>query len=332
MKKMFLVSGFIISVLSGILMFNAGCNNEENNPITLTLPILATDAVSDITASTATCGGNIASDGGDTISARGVCWSTLQTPTLSDSITKDSIGTGRFTSHLTKLIPNTPYYVRAYATNSVGTAYGETKTFNTLQLTEVDIDGHVYKTVTIGKQTWFAQNLRVTRYRNGNPITKVTAAGEWSTSAEGAFTWYENDSAAYETLHGKLYNWYAVGDPRALCPTGWHVPTDADWSELTDHLGGESIAGGKLKDTTTTLWQSPNEGANNETGFTALPGGERMDDGSFQRINQFGYLWSSSLIPSLNVAFYRDMAYNNGSVKKDYYKREFGLSVRCIRD
>jgi uncharacterized protein (TIGR02145 family) len=330
MKKINLTSQIIGTVVLGVYLSVSGCKEDNNNGPIPTLPVLTTSVVSDITGQTASCGGNITSDGGDTVSARGVCWSSGQTPTTSDSFTTDSSGTGSFTSQLAGLVQNTPYFVRAYATNSAGTAYGDEKTFTTQQVTEIDIDGNIYKTVTIGAQTWFAENLKVTRYRNGNQILKVTDNMEWSNQPYGAYCWYDNDSATYEDIFGKLYNWNAVNDSRGLCPTGWHVPSDAEWSSLTTFLGGEGVAGGKLKDTTTTFWQSPNLGATNESGFTSLPGGERMADGTFQRVNYFGYWWSSSMITT--VAYRRSAAYNDSKVGRNYTTKETGLSVRCLRD
>ena len=155
-----------------------------------------------------------------------------------------------------------------------------------------DYDGNTYKTVKIGKQIWMAENLNVSHYRNGDIIPEVKNPDEWSKLTTGAWCYYENDSENGKT-YGKLYNWFAVNDPRGLAPEGWHIPTDAEWTHLTEYLGGKEIektyqgiyyweiadVGGKLK--ATTLWKSPNEGATNSSGFTAFPGGYRYDDGDF---------------------------------------------------
>lgn len=143
----------------------------------------------------------------------------------------------------------------------------------------VDAGGNVYTTVIIGNQEWFTENLRTTKYNNGTPIPNITSNSEWGNLTTGAYAWYDNDEATYKYAQGALYNWYAV-ETGNLCAAGWHVPTDAEWTTLTDYLGGASVAGGKLKATGTIeaetgLWHDPNTGATNETGFTALPGGGR---------------------------------------------------------
>lgn len=125
-----------------------------------------------------------------------------------------------------------------------------------------------------------AQNLRTTKYKNGDAVPNVSNNFDWSNLGSGAYCWYTN-SNGFEQPYGKLYNWYAVIDSRGLCPTGWHVPSDAEWTTLTDYLGGTSIAGGKMKETSTTHWISPDSGATNESGFTGLPGGNRNSDGTF---------------------------------------------------
>ncbi len=185
-----------------------------------------------------------------------------------------------------------------------------------------------YKWTKIGTQTWMAENLKVTKYNDGIAIPNVTDATAWSELTTGALCDYENTPSNSET-YGKLYNWYAVNTGK-LCPTGWHLPSDAEWTELTDYLGGTSDAGGKLKETGTTHWNSPNISATNETGFTALPGGYRNNDGSFY-IGSRGYWWSATKLGA-NDAWYRRMFYNASSVDRYYDDKELGFSVRCVRD
>ena len=194
-----------------------------------------------------------------------------------------------------------------------------------------DQDGNVYKTVTIGTQTWMAENLRTTTYNDGTAIPNVTDDDEWGSSTTGAYCNYNNNTSE-DTIatYGRLYNWYAVNTGK-LAPTGWHVPTDAEWKELTDYLGGEDVAGGKLKETGTTHWYIPNEGATNETGFTALPGGYRYLDGSFYFIGRYGYWWSATEYNTDN-AWYRTMYYLPSNVGRYYPSKELGFSVRCVRD
>ncbi len=206
--------------------------------------------------------------------------------------------------------------------------FNPTVTYGTM----TDQDGNVYKTVTIGTQTWMAENLRTTKYNDGTPIPLVTDPEAWVNLTTGAYCNYGNTSNT-ETIatFGRLYNWYAVNTGK-LAPKGWHVPTDAEWTELTDYLGGESMAGDKLKETGTTHWNSPNTGATNETGFTALPGGCRDLDGSFYVIGGSGYWWSATVNYASN-AWYRSMHYNSSYVDSYFtYSKEDGSSVRCVRD
>src|SRR5574344_280575 len=192
-----------------------------------------------------------------------------------------------------------------------------------------DIDGNTYKTVTIGTQTWMAENLKVTKYNDGIAIPNVTDNTAWSELTTGALCDYGNTTSNSET-YGKLYNWHAVNTGK-LCPTGWHVPSDAEWTELTDYLGGTSVVDGKLKETGTTHWASLNTGATNETGFTALPGGYRTYDGTFGNIGYYGYWWSATETNAYD-AWYRYMDYGNSGVDRGTNYEEMGFSVRCVRN
>lgn len=199
--------------------------------------------------------------------------------------------------------------------------------------TMTDQDGNVYKTVTIGTQTWMAENLRTTKYNDGTAIPLVTDRTAWANLSTGAFCNYNNtvNTDTIDTF-GRLYNWYAV-QTRKLAPSGWHVPTDAEWTQLTDYLGGESVAGGKLKETGTTHWISPNIGAFNETGFTALPGGIRSTNGYFNHIGNEGYWWTaSSKVSNWKYAWLRKMEYEFSDVSRAVIYKEWGFSVRCVKD
>ena len=197
--------------------------------------------------------------------------------------------------------------------------------------TVTDIDGNVYDTVHIGSQIWLKENLKVTHYRNGDPIPNVTNNTTWGNLTTGAYCDY-NNTPSISATYGKLYNWYTVNDSRNLCPIAWHVPTDAEWTTLTSYLGGENVAGGKLKETDTTHWNPPNTGATNETGFTALPAGSRNYIGGFQGIGIFGYWWSSTEEISSVSAWERSMLFNDIAVNRNDYVIESGFSVRCIMD
>ena len=298
----------------------------------LSLPTVTTNAASAITSSSATGGGNVTSDGGATVTARGVCWSTSSTPTISNSKTTDGTGIGAFTSLITGLSATTTYYVRAYAVNILGTAYGNQVSFTTSAATVTDIDGNIYHTVTIGTQVWMVENLKTTKYRDGTAIPNVTGSTAWAALTTGAQCDY-NNTASNSTTYGKLYNWYTVGDSRNIAPTGWHVPTDAEWTTLTDYLGGESVAGGKLKEAGTAHWLSPNTGATNETGFSALPGGYRGNyGGTFDNLGSDGSWWSATEY-NTSFAWYRRMySADSGVYRDNFYYKTNGFSVRCVRD
>jgi uncharacterized protein (TIGR02145 family) len=314
-----------IFILTGILLFTIDSCKKESNPV------LTTTAVIYITQTTATCGGNITGDGGAAVIARGVCWGINQTPTIADNKTANGTGTGSFTSVITGLTANTTYYERAFATNSAGTAYGSVVSFTTPG-TLTDIDGNVYNTVVIGTQVWMAENLKTTRYRNGDPIRYISDSTQWNIYlATGAYCTYRNDNS-YANIYGHLYNWYAVNNNRKIAPSGWHIPSNDEWTTLTTFLGGFLVAGGKLKEAGTTHWASPNTGATNETGFTALPGGYRDGyEGMFEYLKTYLYMWSSTSADN-SKGWCRFMD-NEGIIESEFvFEKIFGFSVRCMKD
>lgn len=201
-----------------------------------------------------------------------------------------------------------------------------------------DIDGNIYRTVTIGGQEWMAENLKTTTYNNGDPIANVTDNSQWSNLNSGAWSYYDNNEANNRT-YGKLYNWYAISDSRNLCPQGWHVPSDEEWTVLTDFLGGESIAGGKMKSTGTLqwgtgLWQPPNTGADNTSGFSGHPGGYRLGSGGFSFMGEIGFWWSQTMptVMPERGAWGRYLNYNSNTVFRGHGPLHSGFSVRCVRD
>jgi uncharacterized protein (TIGR02145 family) len=301
-------------------------------------------------------GGDISDDGGGNITARGVCWSTEQSPTIDDSKTNDGSGSGSYTSEISGLDYDTDYYVRAYATNSAGTAYGDELSFTTDALK--DADGNTYTTVEIGTQVWMVENLRTTSLNDGtklkaeSDIPIVTDNTAWINLTTPAYCWYENDEESYGS-YGPLYNWYAVtsGD---LCPDGWHVASKSDWDAMLQYL----IDNGYNYDGTTNTPISENKLAKamasasgwtssintgtpgnndypdkiNATGFSARPGGYRSaSNGSFSDRNAHGYWWTSSSSNDDDAHCYGIF---NSWDQVDYWEfgKKYGLSVRCVKD
>ena len=417
-----------------------GCgsvNATGSMTVNASVATLTTTSIGSITSTDASSGGNITFVDGGEITARGVVWSTSSGPTVSLSTkTTDGTGTGTFTSTISGLSESTTYYVRAYATNTAGTAYGNEVTFittctlntagtasstptlnaysaltpitisttgatgigtptglptgvtaswaaNTITISGIpsvtgtftytipltggcgsgvnatgtitvnvftcatnsfsDIDGNTYNTVSIGNQCWMSENLKTSRYRNGDLIPIVTDNTAWGTNLQTAQTgkrsWYDNDSTTYENRYGNLYNWYAVVDSRGLCPTGWHVSSDDEWKTLTDINGvGSSEPGRKLKSTVTNSmqgsglgWDPGNPGTDNY-GFSAFPGGLRSKEGVFNSIRIEAFFWCATQ-SNPTTAWGRYLWYNNTTVyAHDLGLKEVGASVRCLKD
>ena len=303
------------------------------------LPIITTASITGITPTASICGGDITYTGGAPITARGVCWSTSANPTISDNKTIDVPVPGAFTSLITGLTANTVYYVRAYATNNTGTGYGSNMSFTTQDYgTVTDINGNIYKTITIGTQTWMAENLKATKYGNGDFIETTTPATLDISSlvympVTPKYQWVYNGDESNVALFGRLYTWYAATDSRNVCPSGWHLPSTTEWSTLTDFLGGAGIAGRKLKESGTTHWNTPDWGATNETGFTALPAGVRTNQGGFFNQGTYGAWWTSTEYRSdTSRAWVRTIYNNSNSVSDHDYGKLSGYSVRCVQD
>jgi uncharacterized protein (TIGR02145 family) len=198
-----------------------------------------------------------------------------------------------------------------------------------------DQDGNVYTSVTIGTQVWMVENLKTSKYRNGDLIGTTTPATlDITAEATPKYQWAYDDNENNVATYGRLYTWFAVTDSRNVCPAGWHVPTDKEWTTLASFLGGANVAGGKLKETGTIHWLTPNEGATNETGFTALAGGVRVPEGSFFNIDFRGFWWSSTKCSECPIsnAWCRWMQHNLSDLVLVYERKELGFSVRCIKD
>jgi uncharacterized protein (TIGR02145 family) len=193
----------------------------------------------------------------------------------------------------------------------------------------VDQDGNSYNAVQIGAMIWTGKNLDVVHYRNGDSIPEVKDPKEWAILKTGAWC-YNNNNKENGTTYGKLYNWYAVNDPRGIAPKGWHVATDAEWSALSDQLGGTENAGGTLK--SAILWKEQKDGVNNKSGFEALPAGARRDnDGKFMLPGEYSRLWSSTESTG-NSAWCRSLGYFDTALRSGKANKNIGFSVRCVKD
>jgi uncharacterized protein (TIGR02145 family) len=395
-------------------------------------PTVTTTAVTSVTSNSAVCGGNVSSEGGVSVTERGVCWSISINPLITNYRTIDSNGSGDFLSNITGLLPGSTYYVRAYATNSQGTSYGspeytfitcraplattndatnlgaskatlngqvnansvndsvtkitfeygttvsygitvvatpdtlkrtsnkavsagvtgltpntvyhyrvkavncggtiygDDKTFTSDPVTITDVDGNVYNVIRIGNQLWMKENLKVIQFKNNSPILLVTDAMTWAGRFTPAYCWYNNDEGTSKPVYGALYNWHTV-NTGMLCPTGWHIPSDAEWTVLTNYLGGLSVAGGKLREIGTDHWNMTITEVTNETGFTALPGGRRNVDGTFDGIRLEGFWWSTTEYDA-TTAWVRFMINYLPETFRESSNKKWGLSVRCVKD
>lgn len=323
-KRSLKVITILLTIISIIIIVNS-CNDDTQ------VPKVITKEISEITKDGATCGGTIDSDGGASVTARGVCWNTSKNPTINHYKSVDGNGNGNFTSKLTGLMTHTTYFVRAYATNVNGTTYGTEMQFTTLSAnTVMDVDGNIYQTITIGTQIWMDQNLKTTKYQNGDPIPKVEDNTQWNNLTTGAYCNYNNDETN-ANIYGHLYNLATATDIRQVCPSGWHVPTDSEWSDLMLFLGGDNVAGGKLKEVGSIHWNLPNTGATNEYGFTALPGGHRDYFGIYKEMGDYCHFWSSTNDEATSAWSYRmGYSYRNMGRSSSYWMN--GYSIRCIKD
>ncbi len=291
---------------------------------------IETSPISGITLNSASAGGEIFDNGGDAIIERGICWNTSGSPTIANNKTSDGSGIGNFSSSMGGLSINTVYYVKSYATNSTGTTYGDEKIVKTYSGSVSDIDGNNYYTVTIGTQIWMAENLATTKFNDGVAIPLIIDDTEWKNLTTSGFSWYNNDETTYRQNYGGLYNWHTTSSSK-ICPIGWHIPSNTEWTLLTDYLGGKLVAGGKIKETGMVLWDSPNTGATNESGFSAVPAGSRQQNAVFSEIGGYGFWWSN-LDYSTTSAWYYFVGYKDIEVTEFLTGKQSGLSIRCLKN
>ena len=295
------------------------------------VPTIATRFVHDITHRSAYSGVSVIDDGGGQITAKGVCWGTTPNPGFTDNKTNEGPGSAMWYSFLGNLIPSTTYYVKAYATNSAGTVFGDQLSFETYHDSLVDIDNNIYYSILFETQEWMGSNLKVTRYGNGDLIGTTTPVTlDIQAEANPKYQWsYNGDENAVINYDGRLYTWYAAADSRKLCPAGWHLPSDEEWSVLINYMGGETVAGGKMK--TVHHWMNPNTGATNESGFGAIPAGTRDPDGTFQALNYSARWWSSTSY-STTEAYNRYCDNLTQQIIKSVNTGSSGYSIRCIKN
>jgi uncharacterized protein (TIGR02145 family) len=277
------------------------------------LPSVATGSITNITFDSAIAEGNVFNEGSAPVTERGICWDSLPNPDITRKKIVEGSGPGAYTTGITGLSAGKRYYVRAYAINADGVGYGSEVNFDTREFDPCEgittftdsRDGKVYRQISIGSQVWMADNLN------------FNAPGSWC---------YGEESANCQT-YGRLYRWETAQD---VCPSGWHLPTDAEWTELINFVGANP--GGKLKDKERDLWTSPNTGATNSFCYSAIPGGFRNSTtNQFSNLSFFAYWWSTSA-NGATFAICRSMTFNSASVERLTLNKTDGLSVRCIKN
>ena len=334
-------SGFVkYIVLLSLVLLLIGCKKDEKES-TAVAPVAQTNSASWPGRHWAVLKGQV--NGKNQLTTVTFQYDTTSSYTHAVSPVPDTTSLNKsinFTITLTGLKPKTKYHYRVNAVNASGIGNGADVTFTTTDTTRIiinfnpdliydsiyDSEGNKYRTIEIGTQTWMAENLRSTKLNDGTDIPFVPDVTLWSGLTTPGYCWFNNDSVGY----GALYNWYTVNTGK-LCPEGWHVPEDDEWTLLTDYLGGKSVAGGKLRETGTSHWQSPNTGATNETGFTGLPAGYRNAAGGFNSFGSYAFWWSSTEWSSIG-AWYRDVYYGYNSVDRSNSNKKSGANIRCLKD
>jgi len=343
-NKIRYILAFLLTLLLAINSITS-CKKDDEEPVTgnttPAAPTASTDTVSYISHTWTTLNSLInANNLETTISFE---YDTTTTFAFSIPAYPDTLTGNKSTKRsveLTGLTPSTTYYYRVKAVNSLGSVTGSERSFTTLpeftgdivfnpdliydQVT--DVEGNVYKTIQIGSQVWMAENLHTHKYNDGTDIPQLSYTTSWSALETGALCWYNNVTLTY----GALYNWYAVNSGK-LCPAGWHVASDEEWTTLTSFIGGTETAGNKLKEQGALHWTTPNSGATNSTGFTALPGGYRYYNGVYNAGKRYGYWWTSTETNTVN-AVARDLYYGYTNIDKINSDKRTGASVRCIKD
>lgn len=341
MNKDLIIRVFAVGFAIIIALLPVACKEEKSPGTSTTAPLAITNAASWVGHRWATLKGQV--NGKSYITTVSFQYDTTTTYShiVSPSPDTTSLSAGvTFSYTLTDLKPKTKYHYRINGISEGGVGNGSDVSFTTTDTNIIvinfnpdlsydsiyDFEGNKYKTIVIGTQTWMAENLRSVRFNDGTDIPFVPDTYKWSLLDTPGYCWYNGDSVAY----GGVYNWYAVGTGK-LCPEGWHIPSDEEWTTLTDYLGGPEVAGGLLKEVGSVHWLRPNAGATNESGFTALPSGYRSAYGGYSNLGHYGIWWTSTEWSS-GGAWYRDLYYGYESVDRSNTSKKGGGSVRCLKD
>lgn len=293
---------------------------------TLGPPVVRTYSITGVTSDFATVNGGLAYDGGEAVSEMGICVDLDGDPDLADEVFTYSGTDTVFVIDLENRTPLTTYYVRPYAINANGTAYGDLKSFNTLGGTVDDVDGNSYGTVQIGEQIWLSENLKTTKFNDNTPIDRVNAANNWIELTTSAYCDYANSDVTGD-MFGRLYNWYTANSGN-ICPVGWHVPSAQEWETLDTFLGKNAAV--KIKEESGEFWPIESE-ASNETNFSAIPAGYRDFKGSYNGLGRDAAWWSTTANGN-NYAWLFEINTGSTGIAKNSYTKNRGHSIRCIMD
>lgn len=332
-------------ILSTIVLniFMNSCKKEDNPPLIITAE------AENVGSATVSSGGTIIWEDASAITGRGICWATEVNPTIDDHKITNGKGPGTFICNISGLLPHTFYYLRSYVIKDGRVIYGNQVSFTTEEVV-TDIDGNTYNIINIGNQVWMAENLRTTRFANGDLIGTTTPSTlDIMNYIDPVYQWPYNGNEKNAAKYGRLYTWYAATDPRGLCPVGWHIPSDAEWTELEIYLisnhynydgtnTGNKIAltlssflGWSNSESSGTPGNTSYGDTRNWTGFSALPAGYRDQEGKFVDIGNAGCWWSSSEASSYN-AYYRYIRSLRKDLLRSSYYEFCAVSVRCIKD
>jgi uncharacterized protein (TIGR02145 family) len=339
----FIYHFILLAIIIGSLASSCKQDSDENPPLIITAN------ATNIGSTSALSGGTVRWDDESVITGRGICWGTMTNPTIEDHKIANGKGTGDFENILTGLLPNTSYYARTYVIKNGRVIYGNLVSFKTEDVV-TDIDGNIYNTITIGNQVWLAENLRTTRFLNGDLIGTTTPSTLGIMyDRDPVYQWAYDGNEKNAAKYGRLYTWYAVMDPRGISPAGWHIPSVEEWIDLEKYLIANkynydgttdgnriaksmaSISGWGFSREVGAVGNSDFITYFNKIGFTALPGGYRDIEGKFQRMGSRGCWWSSTEENFYN-ANYRYLSYNRSDLISSSYFEFCGVSVRCVKD